>query len=204
MAKRRKHFSLPLPDAGLFRRFCSFTTMAPSFGIGKEKLIEPWDDPEAAALHRDWSARFYGGRSLGAELVRRGYCVMCADALGWGSRQGNGYASQQALAANLMQVGTSLAAVVAREDVQAAAYLTAHPQVDASPRRGGRASPLADFAHGRRQRWSKELRRRSAPTGCRRCRRCSCPATTFCAASRRSTCCIPPWLDSWTFPISHR
>ncbi len=65
-------------------------------------------------------------------LVRRGYCVMCVDAIGWGSRQGNGYASQQALAANLMQVGTSLAAVVAREDVQAAAYLMAHPQVDAT------------------------------------------------------------------------
>lgn len=125
-------FLLTPAGRGPFPAVLLFHDHGSEFRLGKEKLIEPWDDFDAAALHRDWSARFYGGRSLGAELVRRGYCVMCADAIGWGSRQGNGYASQQALAANLMQVGTSLAAVVAREDVQAAAYLMAHPQVDAS------------------------------------------------------------------------
>ena len=115
-------FLLTPAGRGPFPAVLLFHDHGSEFRSARRRLIEPWDDSVRAALHRDWSARFYGGRSLGAELVRRGYCVMCVDAIGWGSRQGNGYASQQALAANLMQVGTSLAAVVAREDVQAAKY----------------------------------------------------------------------------------
>jgi hypothetical protein len=44
--------------------------------------------------------------------------VLAADALGWGSRQGNGYDAQRALAANLMQFGLTFAGVIAAEDAQ--------------------------------------------------------------------------------------
>lgn len=99
------------------------------FDIGKEKLVRPWNDDKALSASA-WIERCYGNRYLGEVLVKRGYVVLCADALGWGSREGNGYQAQQALAANLMQFGTSLAAVVASEDVQAALFLRTLPEVD--------------------------------------------------------------------------
>ncbi|PSH63776.1 hydrolase [Phyllobacterium brassicacearum] len=99
------------------------------FDIGKEKLVRPWNDDKALSASA-WTERCYDSRYLGEVLVKRGYVVLCADALGWGSREGNGYQAQQALAANLLQFGTSLAAVVASEDVQAALCLSALPEVD--------------------------------------------------------------------------
>ncbi|UXN66396.1 dienelactone hydrolase family protein (plasmid) [Phyllobacterium sp. A18/5-2] len=99
------------------------------FDIGKEKLIQT-SDPDKARSSEEWIKRCYGERYLGDILVKRGYVVLCADALGWSSREGNGYDAQQALAANLMQFGTSLAAIVASEDLQAALYLSALPEVD--------------------------------------------------------------------------
>ena len=63
--------------------------------------------------------------------MARGFAVLAADALGWGSRQGNGYDAQQALAANLMQFGLTLAGVIAAEDAQLARWLARHPAVDA-------------------------------------------------------------------------
>ena len=99
------------------------------FDIGKEKLIQT-SDPDKAGSSEEWIKRCYGERYLGDILVKRGYVVLCADALGWSSREGNGYDAQQALAANLMQFGTSLAAIVASEDLQAALYLSALPEVD--------------------------------------------------------------------------
>jgi dienelactone hydrolase len=100
------------------------------FGIGKEKVLTPWDDPAAAEAALVWQARLYGGVSLGQVLVARGFVVLAADALGWGSRQGNGYEAQQALAANLMQFGLSHAGIVAAEDVQLARWLARRPEVD--------------------------------------------------------------------------
>lgn len=99
------------------------------FDIGKEKVIQPWNADKALSA-RAWIQRCYGNRYLGDVLAKRGYVVLCADALGWSSRKGNGYGAQQALAANLMQFGTSLAAIVASEDVQAALFLSALPEVD--------------------------------------------------------------------------
>ena len=101
------------------------------FAIGKEKLVTPWDDPPRAAEAAAWQARLYDGVSLGEALLARGFAVLAADALGWGSRRGNGYAAQQALAANLMQFGLSLAGVIAAEDAQLAGWLARHPAVDA-------------------------------------------------------------------------
>ncbi|MGI2034410.1 dienelactone hydrolase family protein [Rhizobium panacihumi] len=101
------------------------------FSIGKEKLINRPD--ESAQLRADidlWINKLYGGRFIGNELVRHGYTVLCADALGWGSRRGNGYEAQQALAANLMQFGVSYASVVLSEDLEALAFLQDLPGVD--------------------------------------------------------------------------
>jgi dienelactone hydrolase len=101
------------------------------FGIGKEKVVTPWDDPARAAQAAAWQARLYDGTSLGEALLARGFAVLAADALGWGSREGNGYAAQQAVAANLMQFGLTLAGLIAAEDAQMARWLAWHPAVDA-------------------------------------------------------------------------
>ncbi|WP_245292545.1 alpha/beta fold hydrolase [Rhizobium sp. 9140] len=94
------------------------------FSIGRQKLIRRPDEArETAALSDDWVARLYGGRHIGNSLARRGYSVLCVDALGWGGRAGTGYEGQQALAANLMQFGQSLAGVVLQEDLEAFAFL---------------------------------------------------------------------------------
>lgn len=75
-------------------------------------------------------AALYDHRHLAGWLVSRGYAVFCADALGWGSRFAGGYDQQQALAAQAMQAGWSLAGIVAAEDLQAAAWLRSQPQID--------------------------------------------------------------------------
>ncbi|PYE25816.1 dienelactone hydrolase family protein [Rhizobium sp. PP-CC-3A-592] len=94
------------------------------FTIGRQKLIRRPDEPlETAAQSDEWAARLYGSRHVGNALARRGYGVLCVDALGWGGRAGTGYAGQQALAANLMQFGQSLAGVVLQEDLEALAFL---------------------------------------------------------------------------------
>ena len=60
---------------------------------------------------------------LGDELARRGYVVLAVDALGWGDRGPTTYEEQQALASNLYNLGSSLAGLMAREDVRAAGFL---------------------------------------------------------------------------------
>jgi dienelactone hydrolase len=101
------------------------------FDIGKEKMIRRGDETAQAAADADaWAARLYGGRHVGNALARRGYSVLAVDALGWGGRRIGGYESQQALAANLLQFGVSLAAVVLREDLEAAVFLQSLPGVD--------------------------------------------------------------------------
>ncbi|MDE1158187.1 MAG: alpha/beta fold hydrolase [Neorhizobium sp.] len=101
------------------------------FSIGKEKLIRrPNETPDLTADIDHWTARIYGGRHVGNALASRGYTVLSVDALGWGSRRGNGYGDQQALAANLMQFGTSLAGVVLQEDLEALNYLASLDGID--------------------------------------------------------------------------
>ncbi|SMF21219.1 Alpha/beta hydrolase family protein [Xaviernesmea oryzae] len=117
----------PTPAALLLHDHGSF------FSIGKEKMIRrPGEKAEIAADVEQWTTKLYGGRHVGNELVRRGYTVLSADALGWGSRRGNGYEAQQALAANLMQFGISLASVILLEDLEAMAWLHQLPGVDAT------------------------------------------------------------------------
>ncbi|NBM18101.1 prolyl oligopeptidase family serine peptidase [Streptomyces sp. GC420] len=100
------------------------------FDIGKEKLIRPWYDETRLASAEAWAARHFGGRFPGDELAARGYAVLSVDALGWGDRSGLGYEGQQALAGNLLHLGSSLAGLIAREDMRAAEFLASLPGVD--------------------------------------------------------------------------
>jgi dienelactone hydrolase len=102
------------------------------FDIGKEKVIEPWEDrPERMRSAREWVDRYYGGRFIGDELARRGYVCFATDALNWSDRGGAGYEGQQALAGNLFHLGMSFAGLIAWEDQRAAEFLASRPEVDA-------------------------------------------------------------------------
>lgn len=102
------------------------------FDIGKEKLIQPWGDPAREQAATAWAGRYFSGRFPGDELARRGYVVLAVDALGWGERSGAGFErdSQQALASNLFNLGSSWAGLIASEDVRAAQFLAGLPEVD--------------------------------------------------------------------------
>jgi dienelactone hydrolase len=106
------------------------------FDIGKEKLIEPWDEPpEKVESARKWVAQYYGGRFVGDELAKRGCVCLATDMLNWSDRGGGGFDNQQALAANLFQLGSSWAGLIAHEDLRAAEFLATRPEVD--PKRVG-------------------------------------------------------------------
>ncbi|WSB90445.1 dienelactone hydrolase family protein [Streptomyces cellulosae] len=101
------------------------------FDIGKEKCVRPWYDDTRLASAEEWAGRHFDGRFPGDELARRGHVVLCLDALGWGERGPLVYEEQQALAAALYQLGSSLAGLHAREDQRAAAFLAGLDRVDA-------------------------------------------------------------------------
>ena len=94
-----------------------------AFALGWRKLF---DGPDSAP----GLARHYGGTAPADVFLEAGFAVLALDALGWGGRQAGGYEAQQALAANLMQLGWSLAGIVAAEDAAAAAWLARHPAID--------------------------------------------------------------------------
>ncbi|MBK9391913.1 MAG: hypothetical protein IPN68_17630 [Bacteroidetes bacterium] len=101
------------------------------FDIGKEKVIEPWDEPaEKIASARKWVSDCYGGRFIGDALAKRGYVCFAVDMLNWSDRGGAGYEGQQALASNLFNLGASFAGLIAHEDIRAAEFLSGQPEVD--------------------------------------------------------------------------
>ena len=100
------------------------------FDIGKEKMIRPFGEPEKLASAGEWTAEHYGGAWVGDELAKRGYVCFCTDALNWSDRGGAGYEGQQALAANLMHLGMSLAGLIAHEDLRASEFVATLPEVD--------------------------------------------------------------------------
>ena len=103
------------------------------FDIGKEKVIEPWEQPpEKIESAHKWAAKYYGGRFIGDELAKRGYVCLATDMLNWSDRGGAGYDGQHALAANLFQFGASFAGLIAHEDLRAAEFLATRPEVDAT------------------------------------------------------------------------
>jgi dienelactone hydrolase len=102
-----------------------------TFDIGKEKLVRPWYDETRLASARAWADKYFSGRFVGDELARRGYVVLCLDALGWADRGPVAYDQQQALASNFYNLGSSLAGLMAREDARAAGFLAGLDRVDA-------------------------------------------------------------------------
>jgi dienelactone hydrolase len=99
--------------------------------IGKEKVIEPWDEPaEKIKSAKEWVKEYYGGRFIGDELAKKGYVCLAVDMFNWSDRAGADAESQQALAANLMHLGASYAGLIAHEDLRAAEFLSEQPQVD--------------------------------------------------------------------------
>lgn len=105
------------------------------FSIGKEKMVRPFEvDSTLMADADDWAQRCYDGIYVGDELAKAGYVVLSIDALFWGDRgrkEGVRYDSQQALAANMLQMGTSWGAWITWDDVRAAQFLAHLPMVDA-------------------------------------------------------------------------
>ncbi len=102
------------------------------FDIGKEKFVQTWGDDARLTSSRQWADKYFSGRFPGDELARRGYVVLSIDALGWGDRSVPGFKthSQQALASNLFNLGSSFAGIIALEDKRAADFLASLPQVD--------------------------------------------------------------------------
>lgn len=129
----RAHGLLLVPKGqGPFPAAVLYHDHGANFAIGKEKLIEPWGDASRHAAARAWSEKYFEGVFPGDELARRGFVVFATDALGWSDRGELTYEMQQALAANLTNLGSSLAGLMAFEDMRAAEFVASLPEVDAS------------------------------------------------------------------------
>jgi len=103
------------------------------FDIGKEKVVEPFNEPpERIKSAKEWAEKLYGGRFIGDELAKRGYVCFATDALNWSDRGGAGYEGQQALASNLFNLGMSFAGIIAWEDLYSAKFLAALPEIDST------------------------------------------------------------------------
>lgn len=102
------------------------------FDIGKEKFVETWNDDARLASSKQWAHKYFTDRFPGDELAKRGYVVLSIDALGWGDRSVAGFKtdSQQALASNLFNLGSSFAGIIALDDLRAAKFLAHLPNVD--------------------------------------------------------------------------
>jgi dienelactone hydrolase len=101
------------------------------FDIGKEKVIEPWDESdEKTASSGKWVKECYGGRYFGDELAKLGYVCFATDMLNWSDREGGAHEGQQAIASNLFNLGMSFAGLIAYEDMRAAEFLSGQPEVD--------------------------------------------------------------------------
>lgn len=104
------------------------------FDIGKEKNIYPIGADSVLSASSDaWVKKCYDGIYTGDFLARNGYVVLAVDALFWGERgrkEGVRYDSQQALAANLLQMGKSWCGMITADDMRCAQFLASLPFVD--------------------------------------------------------------------------
>lgn len=103
------------------------------FTIGKEKVVRPIEvSDQCLSDAQAWVDKYYGGQFIGDVLASRGYVVFATDALYWGDRgryEGADYASQQELAANLLQLGQSWAGIIVWDDLRSAQFLQGQPEV---------------------------------------------------------------------------
>lgn len=104
------------------------------FTIGKEKMVRPFHVSQVTMEDADdWAVRCYDGQYVGDFFARNGYVVLAVDALLWGERGRKEYASydaQQALSANLAQMGVSWGSLIAWDDIRSAEFLASLPFVD--------------------------------------------------------------------------
>ena len=116
------------------------------FSIGKEKMVRPFGVADSVVQDaQTWVEKCYDGSYVGDSLAARGYVVLIIDALLWGDRgceeqrlgkpKFRTYDVQQALASNLMQMGSSLASIIHGDDLRSAEFLSSLSCVD--PRRIG-------------------------------------------------------------------
>ena len=104
------------------------------FSIGKEKMIRPFNTDSLTIADADnWCDKCYDGQYVGDYLASKGYVVMSVDALFWGERgrkEGIRYDSQQALAANMLQLGMSWGGLIVGDDLSSADFLASLSYVD--------------------------------------------------------------------------
>lgn len=128
--QKRKDRGKPMPAALMLHDHGS------KFTIGKEKMVETFGDDDVSQKRltesKQWANTYFNGLYPGDELAKRGYVVLSIDALGWGDRSVKNFKtdSQQALASNLFNLGSSYAGIIAMEDCRAAAFLASLPEVD--------------------------------------------------------------------------
>ena len=103
------------------------------FTIGKEKMVRPFGVSEEVMADADsWSYACYDGEYVGDRLAQHGYVVLVVDALFWGERgrkEGADYDAQQALNANLQQMGMSFGSFIAWDDLRSVSFLNSLPFV---------------------------------------------------------------------------
>lgn len=103
------------------------------FTIGKEKMVRPFGVTDEVMTDADnWSYDCYDGRYVGDYLAQHGFVVLAVDALLWGDRgraEGPDYDAQQALNANLQQMGMSFGAFIAWDDLRSVSFLNSLPFV---------------------------------------------------------------------------
>jgi dienelactone hydrolase len=106
---------------------------------GKEKIADGPEGPSAEVVRL--REQIYGGRAYASELARRGFAVLVHDGFAWGSRrfplgesEPDAYdraarEHEHVVAKSCAVLGTSLAGVLASEDLAAAAYLRSRPDI---------------------------------------------------------------------------
>ncbi len=114
---------LPRAGAGPWPAICWHHSHWGDYAVGLEELFQPWPVRETPAV----------------ALTRRGYAVLAIDAWAFGRRQGcgpggpgeTGRDEETSLAKAFLWQGTSLWAMMVRDDLIALDYLAARPDVDA-------------------------------------------------------------------------
>jgi dienelactone hydrolase len=120
---------------------------------GKEKVVEIEGEPGGLTAYK---RQLYGGRSIGAELARRGYVVIVIDMFFWGERRmrldddpasyrdpqamtsddiaafnRRSQQSEQLVARSLLAAGITWPGVMLWDDLRTLDYLAGRPEVDA-------------------------------------------------------------------------
>lgn len=131
---RVKAYLLVPKGKGPFPAMIALHDHGAHFSIGKEKVVRPFDEPKGRIKDaEEWVGKCYSGRYIGDELAKRGYVVFATDALFWGDRgrqEGVEYTAQQALAANMTQLGLSWAGRILWDDIRSAEFVQGLPDVD--------------------------------------------------------------------------